>query len=186
MICNRQSASVFRCHAQWKRGHLHYVVRSEFHWKKELTFPIQKWYINCTFVNSLHVDITSNFYITAVVPRMQLQHHTLYVCWCFIPMHVVTTSQATSELTSESDVDMPQSNIGTKLSHNLLPREGPVGADNLCACHVPCRAILGHWKEEIILFIFMQMAASHYHLVCSERKVTQNINFNNFSVISFS
>ena len=59
-------------------------------------------------------------------------------------MHVFITSQATSELTSESDVDMPQSNIGTKLSHNLLPREGPVGADNLCACHVPCRAILGN------------------------------------------
>ena len=163
-FCKRQPASVFRFHAQWKRGHLHYVVWSKLQRKKVLTFSIQKWYINCTFANSLHVDITSNFHTAAFVPRMQLQQNILFVCWCSIPMHVFITSQATSELTSESDVDMPQSNIGTKLSHNLLPREGPVGADNLCACHVPCRAILGNWKEEIILFILMQMALRHYHL----------------------
>jgi len=165
-VCNRQSASVFRFHAQWKRGHLHYVVwsTSKLQRWKVLTFSIQKWYINCTFAHSLHVDITSNFHIAAFEPRMQLQHNILFVCWCSIPVYIVNTTQATSELTSESDVDMPQSNIGTKLSHNLLPREGPVGADNLCACHVPCRAILGNWKEEIIIFILMQMAPRHYHL----------------------
>jgi hypothetical protein len=59
-------------------------------------------------------------------------------------MYVIIISKAKYKLTSEGDVDMTQSNIGAELSHNLLPREGPVGADNLCACHVPCRAILGH------------------------------------------
>ena len=97
-VCNRQPASVFRFHAQWKRGHLHYVIwsTSKLQRMKVLTFSIQKLYINCTFAHSLHVDITSNFHIASFEPRMQLQHNILFVCccWCSIAVCLVITTTA--------------------------------------------------------------------------------------------
>lgn len=50
-------------------------------------------------------------------------------------------------LTAEADVDVPKSDVNAEIGHNLLRREGPIGARDLLFGRVPLGAIVTHCKE---------------------------------------